>query len=425
MVIGIKNTHMDRIIEDKSWIKKKYRKYIIIGAILIAALSIFLFTSKVSSVNVDSDKVTIDVVYKGLFNDYIQVTGQAAPISTVYLDAVEGGRVEERLIEEGSMVKKGDIILKLSNKDLILNILNSEAQLAEKTNFLRETRLQMEQEKLSIEREIIVSSYELLSKRRTYDQNKELYKDKLIAREDLLKSEENYLVAQKTFDLMNKRQQQDSLFRSLQVLQLTANLDNMQRNLSLVKEQVNYLDVKAPLDGQLGMLDAEIGQSINRGQRIGQINVLTSFKIEADVDEHYIDRIKQGLTGYIEKEADTLLLKIRKVYPDVREGRFKIDLVFHESLPANIRTGQTYYIKLELGEPMEAIQIPRGGFFQNTGGQWIYVLDKSGKFATKRTIKVGRQNPQYYEIIEGLKPGEKVITSSYDAMGDNERVVLK
>lgn len=416
---------MDRIIEDKSWIKKKYRKYIIIGAILIAALSIFLFTSNVSSVNVDSDKVTIDVVYKGLFNDYIQVTGQAAPISTVYLDAVEGGRVEERLIEEGSMVKKGDIILKLSNKDLILSILNSEAQLAEKTNFLRETRIQMEQEKLSIEREIIVSSYELLSKRRTYYQNKELYKDKLIAREDLLKSEENYLVAQKTFDLMNKRQQQDSLFRSLQVMQLTANLDNMQRNLSLVKEQLNYLDVKAPLDGQLGMLDAEIGQSINRGQRIGQINVLTSFKIEADVDEHYIDRIKQGLTGYIEKEADTLLLKIRKVYPDVREGRFKIDLVFHESLPANIRTGQTYYIKLELGEPMEAIQIPRGGFFQNTGGQWIYVLDKSGKFATKRTIKVGRQNPQYYEIIEGLKPGEKVITSSYDAMGDNERVVLK
>lgn len=233
------------------------------------------------------------------------------------------------------------------------------------------------------------------------------------------------MIARKTFDLMNKRQQQDSLFRNLQVTQITANLENMQRNLNLVKEQLDFLEVKAPLDGQLGTLDAEIGQSINRGQRIGQINVLTSFKIEADVDEHYIERIKQGLFGYIEKEADTLLLKIRKVYPDVREGRFKIDLVFCDSLPSHIRTGQTYYIKLELGEPIEAVQIPRGGFFQNTGGQWIYVLDKSGKFAIKRNIKIGRQNPQYYEILEGLLPGEKVITSGYDAMGDNERVVLK
>jgi HlyD family secretion protein len=323
------------------------------------------------------------------------------------------------------MVKKGETVLKLSNKDLILNILNSEAQLAEKGNFLRETRIRMEQEKLSIEREIIIANYELKSKKRAFEQNTELFKDKLISKEELLKSEENYQIAQKTFELMIKRQQQDSLFRSLQIVQLKANLDNMQRNLTLVKEQVSYLDVKAPIDGQLGMLDAEVGQSISRGQRIGQINVLTSFKVESEVDEHYIERIKQGLIGYIEKENDTLLLKIRKVYPDVREGRFKIDLVFSESMPSNIRTGQTYYIKLELGQPVEAIQIARGGFFQNSGGQWIYVLDPSGKFAIKRNIKIGRQNPQFYEILEGLEPGEKVITSGYDAMGDNDRVVLK
>ena len=416
---------MDRIIEDKSWIKRKYRKYILLIIIILASLSIFLFTGNVSSVNVESDKVTISDVFKGLFNDYIQVNGQAAPIYTVYLDAVEGGRVEERLIEEGSMVKKGDVILKLKNQDLILNILNSEAQLAEKSNFLRETRIKMEQEKLSIEREIIVSNYELLSKKRAYEQNKELFKDKLIAREDLLKSEEDYMIAQKTHDLMIKRQKQDSLFRELQVVQITANLENMQRNLNLVKEQLYALDVKAPIDGQLGMLDAEIGQSISRGQRIGQINVLTSFKIEAAVDEYYIDRVKQGLFGFIEKDIDTLKLKIRKVYPDVRENRFKIDMVFCDSMPAKIRTGQTYYIKLELGEPVEAIQIPKGGFFQNTGGQWIYVLDKSGSFALKRNIKIGRQNPQYYEIIEGLEPGEKIITSGYETMGDNEKVILK
>lgn len=416
---------MDRIIEDKSWIKKKYRGYVIVGGIIILALSLFLFTGNVSTINIEKDKVTIDNVYKGIFNDYIQVTGQAAPISTVYLDAVEGGRVEEILIEEGNMVKKGDIILKLSNKDLILNILNSEAQLAEKANFLRETRIQMEQEKLTIEREIIVSGYELLSKKRAFEQNKDLYRDKLVSKEEMLRSEETYLTAQKTFELLHKRSQQDSLFRNLQVIQLQSNLDNMQRNLALVKQQLDFLEVKAPLDGQLGMLDAEIGQSINRGQRIGQINVLTSFKIEAEVDEHYIDRIKQGLQAFIEKESDTLQLRIRKVYPDVRGGRFKIDLVFNDSLPAHIRTGQTYYIKLELGEPIEAVQIPRGGFFQNTGGQWIYVLDKSEKFAIRRNIKIGKQNPQYYEVLEGLKPGEKVITSSYDAMGDNRKVVLK
>ncbi len=414
---------MDKIIEDKSWIKKKYRKYLVIGSIVIACLCIFLFTGNVKTVNIESDKITVDEVFKGLFNDYIQVTGQAAPISTVYLDAVEGGRVEERLIEEGSMVKKGDIILKLSNKDLILNILNSESQLAEKANFLRETHLQMEQDKLSVERELITANYELLSKKRAFEQNNELYKDKLIPKEELLKSEENFQIAQKTFELMKKRLQQDSIYRSLQISQLSNNLQNMQRNLVLVKEQLNSLDIAAPIDGQLGMLDAEIGQSINRGQRIGQINVLTSFKIEAFVDEHYIERIKQGLFGYIDK--DSLQLRIRKVYPDVREGRFKIDLIFSDSLPESIRTGQTYYIKLELGQPVESLQVARGGFFQSTGGQWIYVIDKSGKFATKRNIKIGRQNPQYYEIIEGLEPGERVITSGYDAMGDNEKVILK
>jgi HlyD family secretion protein len=415
---------MDKIIEDKSWIKKKYRKYVFVGGILLAALSIFLFTGHVRSINIDADKITTDSVFSGVFNDYIQVTGLAAPIATVYLDAIEGGRVEERLIDEGSMVKKGDIILKLSNKDLILNILNSEAQLAEKTNYLRETRIEMEQEKISIERDLISAKYNLLSKKRAYDQNTELYKDKLVSKDDLLKSEEDYLTTQKTYELMLSKQKQDSLFRNLQVIQLNSNLENMQTNLNLVKEQVNALEIKAPIDGQLGTLDAEIGQSISRGQRIGQINVLTSFKIEADVDEHYIDRIKQELSGFIEKENDTLRLRIRKVYPDVKEGRFKIDLVFCDSMPSKIRTGQTYYIRLELGEPVTALQIPRGGFFQSTGGQWIYVIDPSGKFAVKRAIKIGRQNPQYYEVVEGLHPGEKVITSSYDAMGDNERVVL-
>lgn len=416
---------MDKIIEDKSWIKKKYRKYIYVSVVLIAGLSVMLFTSNVSSVKVDRDKITIEPVFKGLFNDYIQVTGQAEPISTIYLDAIEGGRVEERLIEEGSMVKRNDVILRLSNNDLNLNILNSEAQLAEKANYLRETMIRMEQDKLSVEREIITLHYDLIAKKRVYEQNLELYKSKLLAKDELLRSEESYTLAMKTLEMMQKRKQQDSLFRSLQVQQMKSNLDNMQRNLDLVRGQVEYLNLKAPIDGQLGMLDAEIGQSISRGQRIGQINVLTSFKIEAEVDEHYIDRIRQGLYGFIERTGDTVRLQIRKVYPDVRDGRFKVDLVFRDSMPEHIRTGQTYYVKLELGQPVEAVQVPKGGFFQATGGQWIFVVDKSGQFATRRTIKTGRQNPQYYEILEGLKADENVITSGYEVFGDNERVILK
>lgn len=416
---------MDRIIEDKSWIKKKYRKYIYVAVVVMAGLSILLFTSNVSSVRVERDKVSVEVVFKGLFNDYIQVTGRAEPISTIYLDAIEGGRVEERLIEEGSMVKKNEVILRLSNEDLNLNILNSEAQLAEKSNYLRETMIRMEQDKLSIEREIISINYDVAAKKRLKEQNQELYKHKLLAKEELLKSEENYELACKTLEMMQKRRQQDSLFRNLQVSQMKSNLENMQRNLDLVKGQIDYLNVKAPVDGQLGMLDAEIGQSITRGQRIGQINVLTSFKIQAEVDEHYIDRISQGLYGYIEKTNDTIRLQIRKVYPEVREGRFKVDLVFRDEMPENIRTGQTYYIKLELGQPVEAVQIPKGGFFQSTGGQWIFVLDKTGNMALRRNIKIGRQNPQFYEVTEGLEPGEKVITSGYEVFGDNERVILK
>lgn len=416
---------MDKAIEDKSWIKRKYRKYVVLGGVIIVGLSVLLFTGNTSSVTIDKDKLTIEEVQSGLFNDYIQVTGQAAPIATVYLDAVEGGRVDERLIDEGSMVRKGDVIVKLSNNDLILNILNSEAQLAEKTNFLRETHIQMEQQKLVIERELISARYELLSKKRAFSQNKELYTEKLISEEEYLRAEESFEIAQKTFDLMQKRLQQDSLFRTLQVSQLSANLENMQRNLSLVKAQLNYLNITAPIDGQLGMLDAEIGQSITRGQRVGQINVLTSFKIVAEVDEHYIDRIRTGLAGYTQKDKDTLSMVIRKVYPDVRQGKFTIDLVFNDSVPERIRTGQTFYVKLELGQPIEAMMIPRGGFFQSTGGQWVYALDPSGKFATRRNIKIGRQNPRYYEVIEGLNPSEKVITSGYEAMGDNDRVNLK
>jgi HlyD family secretion protein len=421
----ITNRTMDKQITDNSWIKRKYRRYIVVAVIVVLAILLLFFAGGSQGVRIDINNVSIETVFKAQFNDYIQVTGLAAPIATVYLDAMEGGRVEEIFIEEGAMVRKGDVILRLSNRDLNLSILNSEAQLAEKSNYLRETRLQMEQNKLTLEREMVTAGFDLTYKKRLYEHNASLFQQHMIAREEMQHSEETFQLAEQIYEMVRRRRQQDSLFRNLQIEQLNSNLENMQRNLKIVKEQVDFLNVKAPLDGQLGMLDAEVGQSIARGARLGQINVLTSFKVEADVDEHYIDRIKAGLYGYIDKEGDTSRLQVRKVYPDVRNGRFRIDLVFRDTLPANIRTGQTYYIRLELGQPIESVQIPKGGFFQNTGGQWIFVLDQSEQTAVRRNIRIGRQNPQFYEVLDGLQPGEKVITSGYEAMGDNVRVILK
>jgi HlyD family secretion protein len=419
------NTGMDRVITEKRWIKKKYWKYITGGAIVIAIILFFIFRDWTSTIRVEKERLTIASVLRGVFNDYITNDGTAAPISTVYLDAYEGGKVEEIILEEGSMLKKGDVIIKLSNNDLSLNILNSEAQLAEKSNFLREVRIRMEQEKHSLEREVLNAKYDLVAKKRTWEQNKELYKDELISRDEFIRSDEAYTLADKTLELVLLRQKQDTEFRNLQIEQITENLKNMQMNLALVKQQQDYLNVKSPVDGQLGSLLVEIGQAITRGFRIGQINILTSYKIEADVDEHYIDRIRPGLTGVIERPSDTLQLEIKKVYPEVRNGRFKIDLVFIGKLPENIRIGQSYFIKLQLGQPIEAIQIPQGSFFQTTGGQWIFVVDNSGQFAIKRDIKIGRKNPQFYEIMEGLAPGEQVIISDYTMFGSNDKVELK
>ena len=416
---------MDRIITENRWIKKKYWKYIAGGVISIAIILFFIFRDWTSTVRVEKDRITIAPVFRSVFNDYITNDGTAAPISTVFLDAYEGGKVEEILLEEGSILKKGDVIIRLSNNDINLNILNSEAQLAEKSNFLREVRIRMEQEKHSLEREVLNARYDLISKKRTREQNKELYKDQLISRDEWLKSDEDYTLADKTQELVLLRQKQDSSFRSFQIEQITDNLKNMQKNLDLVKQQQDYLNVKSPVDGQLGSLMVELGQSITRGFRIGQINILTSYKIEADVDEHYIDRIRTGLSAYIERPNDTLQLEIKKVYPEVRNGRFKIDLVFTGKLPENIRIGQSYFIKIKLGQAAEAIQLPQGGFYQTTGGQWIFVVDQSGQFAVKRNIRIGRKNPQYYEVLDGLVAGEQVIVSDYTIFGNNDKVELK
>ncbi len=416
---------MDKPIARKKGLKKKHIIYIALGAVFVALMYMAFFADRTSTYKVEKDKLIIESVTEGQFNDYITVPGTVEPISTVFLDAQEGGRVEEILIEEGSMVKKGDIILKLSNPDLYLNILDSEAQLAEKENFLRNTQIAMEQDRLQIKRELLNLKYDIERKERTYDQNVILMKDSLISREEFTRSKEDLDMALQSRDLFIERQKQDSIFRSVQVDNMVNNLENMRRNLALVRQRVENLNVRATVDGQLGLLVPEIGQSISRGANMGQINVLTSFKVTAQIDEHYIDRVRTQLTARLDRQGSEFDLVVKRVYPEVRNGTFEIDMIFQDSIPANIRTGQTYYISLQLGQPKMSVLVPIGGFFQETGGQWIYVLDPSESYAIKRNISIGRKNPKYYEVLEGLQPGEKVIISGYETFGKNEKLVFK
>jgi len=416
---------MDKPIEKKKGIRGKHIAWIAGAIAFIVLLYMAFFAERTSTFRVEKDKLIIETVTENVFNDYITVPGTVEPISTIFLDAQEGGRVEEILIEEGSMVSEGDIILKLSNPDLYLNILDSEAQLAEKENFLRNTQIAMEQDRLQIKRELLNLKYDIERKKRNYDQNRMLMRDSLISVEEFIRSKEDLDMAIQSEELYVERQKQDSVFRSVQVDNLKNNLDNMRKNLALVRQRMENLNVRATVDGQLGLLVPEIGQSISRGSNMGQINVLTSFKVTAQIDEHYIDRIRTGLTATLDRQGNAFNLTVRRVYPEVRNGTFKIDMVFTDTLPGNIRTGQTYYTSLQLGQPKTAILVPIGGFFQETGGQWIYVVDPSESYATRRDISTGRKNPKYYEVLEGLQPGEKVIISGYETFGNNEKLVFK
>lgn len=416
---------MDKVIEKKKGIRPKHILWAA-GALAFAfILYKVVFSETGSTFRAEKDKLTISAVEGGLFNDYITVIGNVEPITTIYLDAIEGGQVEERFIEEGTMVKKGDVILRLENRQLYQTILNSEAALAEKENYLRNTRINFETELIQSRKNLLDSRYRLNRKKRSFEQMEALFKDQLISREDFLQAKEDFEYEGNMLEINKVKSKNDSLIRITSMQSLETDLGKMRQMLVLVRERLDNLNVKAPVDGQLGMLDAEIGQRINEGQRIGQINVLDNFKIKALIDEHYIDRVKRELPATLDRNGTNFNLAVRKVYPEVRNGQFEIDLVFNGTLPDNIRTGQTYHIKLELGESGKAVLLPRGGFFQSTGGQWVFVLNENETEAVKRNIRIGKQNPQYYEVLEGLNPGEKVITSGYEMFGTNDRISFK
>ena len=416
---------MDIKLEKKKGIQKKHIPYIIGGAALVVILGSIIFGNHASTLKVDARGLNIGEVKEEQFNDFVRVDGQVQPITVVQLSPEEGGIIREKVVEEGAQVKKGDVIIRLSNSNLDLQILNAEAELAEKQNFLRNTQVTMEQDKLANETERAQYTMEVRRAQRAFNQQEQLYKEDLIAKEDYLKAKEDYELAAKKYELVVKKLSQDSISRRIQMEELEMSLSNMRRNIQLIHERKENLNVRSQINGELGLLDVVLGQNISPGQKVGQVNDLSDYKIEAMIDEHYIDRVKQGLSATFDRQNSKFDLSVRKVFPEVRDGKFRTEFIFTGERPKNIRTGQTYYINLELGQPTESLIIPKGTFFQNTGGNWIFVLDQDGKKAYRRQIKIGRQNPQYYEVLEGLEPGEKVIVSSYEAYKNNEILILQ
>ena len=416
---------MDRIIEKKKWTLKKI--VYIAGGSILAVLIIYslLFADRSAKLNVKTEKITISKVQRGTFQEFIPVTGTIMPIKTIYLDAMEGGRVDKLYLEQGAMVKQGDEILKLTNTNLQMDVMFREAQLFEQINNLRNTRLAFEQNKLKIRGDLIDLDYEITKLKRAYDINEGLMKQNLISPQEYEQSRDAYFYALKRRDLLYDTQKQDSILRTSQMEQLELSVSHMQNNLNIIKENMASLTLRAPVSGQLTSRNAELGESKRAGDRLGQIDVLDGFKVRAGIDEHYISRIQIGQTGEFDLAGKPYKLIVKKIYPEVSAGKFDVDMEFEGEAPKDIRRGQTLQVRLELGDLAEALLLARGGFYQKTGGQWAFVVDPSGGFAVKRAIKLGRQNPQVFEVIDGLYPGEDVITSSYDNYGEVDKLILQ
>lgn len=417
---------MDRKIEKKPLYKRRNFQFGVGGGIIFLILIILILGDTGSKLNVDKDKITISEVKMGDFQEFIPVTGNVLPKTTVFLDAVQGGVVEKKYVEEGAMLKKGDKILKLSNTNVQLNALQQEALTYQQINESRNSRLSIEQNSINLRRNVLTVQLTYQQDKRNYDRDKALWSKKLISKDDFEQSRDNYFnsIAQK--NLAEENYQKDSIKSASQLQQIDESIQRLQQNLGLIRESIENLTIRAPITGQLTALDAEIGQSKSVGERLGQVDVLDGYKVRAEIDEFYISRVNDGQEGSVEINGKDYRLVVRKVYPEVTNGRFQVDMYFkNDNSPTNLRRGQTLQIRLELGDLTKTLLLARGGFYQKTGGQWVFVVDPSGNYAVKREIKLGRQNPDYFEVLDGLKAGDKVVTSSYDTYGDIDKLVLK
>jgi len=416
---------MDRVLPKKRWNSKRIAT--VAGIVGIGALifSSYYFTSGKSKLNVDAERITISEVTEGPFREFIPVNGMVMPISTIYLDASEGGRVEERFVEDGAVMKKGDPIMRLSNTDLELNLVNQETNVLNLLTQSQISQTNAQQASISNRNELASVENGLKEAKRIYDLNKHLYEKKAIGRQEYEKSLNEYTYQQERMKLTRENVQQDSIRNTRALTDSKQTYERTRSALELMRRKVGDLIVRAPVDGQLTAFDAEIGQKKNPGDRFGQLDVLSGFKVKADIDEHYISRIYPDLDGEFTLSNKSYKLRVKKVYTQVANGRFQVDMEFDGEVPKGIRRGQTLQIRLALSDETKAVLLPKGGFYQQTGGNWVFKLAADGKTAYRADVQLGRQNPDYYEVIQGLKPGEKVVTSSYETYDKVQELVVK
>lgn len=416
---------MDRIIVKKKWPAKKIITIAGIVALIALIIASYYFTSGKSKLNVDTERIIISEIKKGAFQEFIPVNGVVLPLTTIYLDAVEGGRVEEKFVEDGAIMKKGQPILRLSNTDLQLGLVTQQTNVYNLLTQMQISKNAAQQNTVSKLNQMTDVESQLKEAERVYKLDKHLYEEKVIGSQEYQKAVNDYNYFLQKKKLTEKILQQDSASNQQQVMQARQSFEGSQNALNVMRQKVGDLIVRAPIDGQLTSLDAEIGQSKNKGERLGQIDVTSGYKVRVDVDEHYISRIFIGLKGDFDFNNKTYKLEIKKVYTQVNNGRFQVDMKFIDEVPQGIRRGQTLQIRLALSDETQALLLPKGGFYQATGGNWIFKVSANGETAYKTDIQLGRQNPDYYEVIQGLNAGDKVVTSSYENYGTMQELVLK
>lgn len=416
---------MDIPIEKKKFPKSKLLMIGGAAAIVILILYVIFSTSGNSRLNVQKERLSISTISNGIFQENIPVNGVVLPITTIYLDAVEGGRVEEKYVEDGAIMKKGEPILRLTNTDLELSLVNQETSVYNLLTQMQISQNAARQNTINKLNQYTDVENGLIEAERLYNLNKKLYEKDAIGKQEFIRSENEYNYQKQRMQLANQILRQDSVAVRQEQQQARSSYDRTQNALELMRRKVADLIVKAPVDGQLTSLDAEIGQSKTKGERLGQIDVLSGFKVRVDIDEHYIARIYAGQRGYFSFNNNPYTLVIKKVYTQVTNGRFQVDMEFEGEVPEGIRRGQTLQIRVALSEEKEALLVPKGGFFQVTGGNWIFKLNEAGTEAYRVDISLGSQNTQYYEVMSGLQPGDKVVTSSYSNYGDVQELVIK
>lgn len=421
----ISSEGMDKKIEKKRWTTK--RVGLVAGGTVVLAFFLysFVFMDTRSSLNVERDKLTISSVQEDSFQDFIRVSGTVQPIQTITLDAIEGGMVEDIYRESGDMVEQGDTILQLSNSDLRLQVLQQSSSIYDQINQTRNSRLNIEQNSLSLKERLADAENQLEITKSNYERQKKLYEQDLIAEQEFLETKENYEYEQKRYDLIYESYSQDSLQSSRQLRQIDQSLDRMWRSLEAVQNILDRLVLTAPISGQLSTIELNPGQSIASGERIGQIDILDNYKVRVGIDEFYLSQITRGLQGSFDFSGNTHELEITKIFPVVENGQFQVDMEFLNEMPSGLTRGQTVRVRLELSGSSEALQLARGGFYQTTGGDWVFRVTEDGERAVRQDIRLGRQNPEYFEVLEGLEPGDRIITSSYDTFGDNEVLNLE